>query len=87
MCVQRVFYLIELLRERLGFEGVVCSDWFGVGTPTEQHRIADSMSDAITQTTIAELDISSVGSAEDDELLMNIIDWFCRGCPHRSEHS
>ncbi|MFH5801009.1 glycoside hydrolase family 3 N-terminal domain-containing protein [Haladaptatus sp. CMAA 1911] len=67
------FYLTEMLRSQLGFDGVVCSDWLGVWMLTERHRTADSLTDAIEQVTTAGLDIASVGGPQHAEMLFDLV--------------
>ncbi|MFC6726797.1 glycoside hydrolase family 3 protein, partial [Halobium palmae] len=56
--------LSDLLREELGFEGHVVSDWNGVVHLHEDHRTAADRRDAVRQSREAGLDVESVGHAD-----------------------
>lgn len=68
------FYLTDLLREQLEFDGVVCSDWLGVWMLIERHRVAASQSDAVEQVTTAGLDVASIGGPQHAEVLLELVD-------------
>ena len=53
--------LSGLLRDELGFEGFVSSDWGGVDQLHEDHRVTDSREDSIRLATHAGLDVASIG--------------------------
>ncbi|WP_256392937.1 glycoside hydrolase family 3 N-terminal domain-containing protein [Natronoarchaeum rubrum] len=53
-------FLTGLLREELGFDGVVVSDWNGISQLHEEHRTAGGPVEAARQTHFAGLDIGSV---------------------------
>jgi len=57
-------FLTTLLREDLGFEGPVVSDWHGVAFLHEQHRTASSLRAATVQATRAGVDMASIGGPE-----------------------
>lgn len=56
--------LTELLRERLGFDGAVVSDWGGVDHLHEDHRVTASQRDSARQAVQAGLDQVSIGHGE-----------------------
>lgn len=66
-------YLTKLLRDELGFDGYVVSDWGGVHMLHEDHRTADSMETAIYQATTAGLDVASVGGPDYAETLHSLV--------------
>lgn len=68
------FYLTDLLRERLGFEGVTCSDWLGVWMLAERHQTAASFTEAVEQVTTAGLDVASVGGVQHAETLCELVE-------------
>ncbi len=53
--------LTELLREELGFDGVVASDWNGVAMLHEDHRTTESAEGAVGDALGAGVDLASVG--------------------------
>lgn len=65
-------FLAGLLREELGFEGIVGSDWGGVAQLHEDHRTAVSPTDAARQAHDAGLDFASVGGVEHVERLLDL---------------
>ncbi|MFC7212624.1 glycoside hydrolase family 3 N-terminal domain-containing protein [Saliphagus sp. GCM10025334] len=56
--------LTELLRERLGFDGAVVSDWGGVDHLHEDHRVTRDRRDSARRAITAGLDSISIGRAE-----------------------
>jgi len=67
-------YLTDLLRNELGFDGCVVSDWDGVGMLHEDHRTAASMREAVAKSTEAGLDVASIGAKEHAELLLELVE-------------
>jgi len=67
-------FLTELLRDELGFEGTVVSDWNGVSQLHEEHRTAGSAKGAAYQTRVAGLDIASVAGPEHASHLIELVD-------------
>ncbi|WP_226482563.1 glycoside hydrolase family 3 N-terminal domain-containing protein [Natrinema amylolyticum] len=57
-------YLTELLRERLGFDGAVASDWGGIDHLHEDHRVTASQRDSARTAVDAGLDLISIGRDE-----------------------
>ncbi|SEQ91559.1 glycoside hydrolase family 3 N-terminal domain-containing protein [Natrinema salaciae] len=57
-------YLTELLRERLGFDGPVASDWGGIDHLHEDHRVTATQRDSARTTIEAGLDLISIGREE-----------------------
>ncbi|MFC6723978.1 glycoside hydrolase family 3 N-terminal domain-containing protein [Halobium palmae] len=68
------YYLTDLLRTELGYDGVVCSDWLGLWMLAERHRVASSLSEATYQAVDAGLDIASVGGPEHAERLTELVE-------------
>ncbi|WP_224268713.1 glycoside hydrolase family 3 N-terminal domain-containing protein [Haloprofundus salinisoli] len=64
--------LTDLLREELGFDGHVVSDWNGVRQLADDHRTARDQRDAVRQAHAAGLDVASVGSVEHAENLVDL---------------
>lgn len=54
------FYLTELLRRRLGFRGVVVSDWEDIIRLHTRHRVAESEKEATRLAILAGIDMSMV---------------------------
>ncbi|WP_255198254.1 glycoside hydrolase family 3 N-terminal domain-containing protein [Halorarius litoreus] len=54
-------YLSGLLREDLGFDGAIASDWGGVDQLHEDHRVTDSREASIRLAFGAGLDVASIG--------------------------
>lgn len=67
-------FLTGLLRDDLGFEGIVVSDWNGVAQLHEEHRTARSPKAAALQTRVAGLDIGSVAGPEHARHLLDLVD-------------
>ena len=57
-------YLSTLLREELGFDGLVISDWGGVEMLHTAHRVTDSLEESVRRATSAGLDVVSIGGAD-----------------------
>lgn len=67
-------YLTDLLRDELGFEGCVVSDWEGIEMLHEDHRTVRSFGEAVQQSREAGLDVASVGAAEHAEALLELVE-------------
>lgn len=67
-------FLTELLREELGFDGIVVSDWNGIGQLHEAHRTARTPLEAARQTHLAGLDIGSVAGDEHARNLRDLVE-------------
>lgn len=65
--------LTELLRERLGFDGPVVSDWGGIDMLSEDHRVVETQLDAAKQTITAGLDQISIGGSAYAEQLYTLV--------------
>lgn len=57
-------FLTTLLREELGFDGLVASDWNGVDFLYDRHRTAATPAEASKQAVRAGLDLASIGGPE-----------------------
>ncbi|GAA0243102.1 glycoside hydrolase family 3 N-terminal domain-containing protein [Haladaptatus pallidirubidus] len=66
--------LRELLRDELGFEGHVVSDWNGVRHLHDDHRTASNRRDGVRQSRVAGLDVESVGHVEAAEHLVSLVE-------------
>ncbi|WP_224449381.1 glycoside hydrolase family 3 N-terminal domain-containing protein [Haloprofundus salilacus] len=66
--------LTDLLRDELGFDGHVVSDWNGVRQLAADHRTAKDQRDAVQQAHAAGLDVASVGSVEHAENLVDLVE-------------
>lgn len=67
-------YLTDLLRDELGFEGYVTSDWEGVEMLHEHHRTARTLEAAVRQAYQAGLDVASVGGVRHAERLRRLVE-------------
>jgi len=67
-------YLTELLRGRLGFRGIVVSDWGGVEMLHRYHRTAESFKEAVKQAVEAGLDIDSIGGTRFFQALLELVE-------------
>lgn len=66
-------YLGELLRDRLGFEGLVVSDWRGIRMLAEDHRVTEDRRGAVARARRAGVDVASVGGPRHAELLADLV--------------
>lgn len=67
-------YLTELLRERMGFDGPVVSDWGGVDMLHEDHRVTGSQRESARQAVDAGLDQVSIGGGEYAAHIAELVD-------------
>jgi len=67
-------YLTDLLREDLGFEGHVVSDWNGVRHLADDHRTASDQRDGVRRSHAAGLDVASVGHVEHADHLVELVE-------------
>ena len=67
------FLLTDLLRDRLGFEGLVVADWGGVEMLDADHRVEADRQGAVERAYDAGLDISSTGDREHAALLADLV--------------
>lgn len=54
------YYLKDLLRDELGFQGVIVSDWADIRNLHERERIASSLKEAVRVAVVAGIDMSMV---------------------------
>jgi beta-glucosidase len=66
-------FLRGLLRERLGFTGVVASDWNGVEMLHADHCTADSSEAAVGDALVAGVDVGSVNGARHAEAIVSLV--------------
>ncbi|WP_434521123.1 glycoside hydrolase family 3 N-terminal domain-containing protein [Halorubrum sp. AS12] len=67
-------HLNRLLREELGFEGHVVSDWNGIRHLHEDHRTAVDHADGVQQAREAGVDVASVGGVPHARRLVELVD-------------
>jgi beta-glucosidase len=67
-------FLRGLLRERLGFDGVVASDWNGVEMLHADHRTAETSTGAVGDALVAGVDVGSVNGARHAEAVVSLVD-------------
>lgn len=66
--------LTTRLREDLGFEGTVVSDWNGVRMLHEDHRVARDHRESVKLSRSAGLDVASVGAPIHADLLVDLVE-------------
>ncbi len=66
-------YLTDLLRDELGFDGHVVSDWNGVRHLPDDHSTAADRRDAVHQSREAGVDVASVGHTGHAEHLVDLV--------------
>jgi beta-glucosidase len=66
-------YLTDLLRDELGFDGHVVSDWNGVRHLPDDHSTAADRRDAVRQSREAGVDVASVGHVGHAEHLVDLV--------------
>ncbi|WP_227132714.1 glycoside hydrolase family 3 N-terminal domain-containing protein [Halorubellus salinus] len=67
-------YLIDLLRDELGFDGTVVSDWNGIRQLADEHHTAVDRREAVKQSRVAGLDLASVGHVGHVEELLALVE-------------
>ncbi|PAU82932.1 glycosyl hydrolase [Halorubrum salipaludis] len=67
-------FLDRLLREELGFEGHVVSDWNGIRHLHEDHRTAADHADGVRQAREAGVDVASVGHAPHADRVVELVE-------------
>ncbi len=67
-------YLMDLLGDELGFDGLIASDWGGVDQLHAEHRTAGSPIEAALQTRLAGLDIASVAGTDHAEHVLELVE-------------
>jgi len=65
-------HLTGLLREELGFDGYVVTDWGGIDMLHEDHRTAESTEEAVRQAYDAGINISSIAGPEYVKVLTSL---------------
>ena len=68
------YWLTDVLRDELGFDGYVASDWGGVRMLHEDHRVADSMREAVRQSIAAGVDVHSLGGAAHADHVVDLVE-------------
>jgi len=68
------FLLTGLLRDQLGFDGLVAADWGGVDMLFEQHRVETDRRGAVERAYSTGLDISSTGDRAHVDLLTDLVE-------------
>ncbi|SEO19674.1 beta-glucosidase [Halogranum amylolyticum] len=68
------YWLTDVLREDLGFEGYVASDWNGINMLHENHRVATSPKDSIYQSFTAGVDVHSLGEAAHVDHVVSLVE-------------
>ncbi|MFB6162826.1 MAG: glycoside hydrolase family 3 N-terminal domain-containing protein [Halococcoides sp.] len=66
--------LQDLLREQLGFDGAVVSDWGGVDHLHEAHRTTGDARESVARTRRAGLDVDSTGTPDHVDHLLGLIE-------------
>lgn len=67
------YYLTDFLRDELGFDGHVVSDWAGVRHLSDYHGTAADHRDGVKQSRLAGLDIESVGDGRHAEYVAELL--------------
>lgn len=67
-------WLTDVLREELGFDGYVASDWNGINMLHENHHVAPDARDAIRQAVDAGVDVHSLGGGGHVEAVVDLVE-------------
>ena len=68
------YWLTDVLRDDLGFEGYVASDWNGINMLHENHRVATSPKDSIYQSFTAGVDVHSLGEVAHVDHVVSLVE-------------
>ncbi len=67
-------YLTELLRNELGFEGFVVTDWTGTRMLHTHHMTSSELKDSVKQSLDAGIDVFSIGSRDHYEAILELVE-------------
>ncbi len=68
------YWLTDVLREELGFDGYVASDWHGIDMLHENHHVAQTQADAVYQSFTAGIDVHSLGELDHVDHIVSLVE-------------
>ncbi|MFP8958056.1 glycoside hydrolase family 3 N-terminal domain-containing protein [Natrialbaceae archaeon A-CW3] len=66
-------YLSEVLRDELGFDGYIASDWNGIGMLHQNHGVTRCLRDSIKASLEAGVDVHSLGEGEHVDHVVDLV--------------
>ncbi|UVE51018.1 glycoside hydrolase family 3 C-terminal domain-containing protein [Haloferax larsenii] len=68
------YWLSEVLRDQLGFDGYVASDWNGVDMLHRDHRVTESQRESIRRSFTAGVDVHSLGEVDHVDHVVSLVE-------------